>query len=46
MNVNNAINTDLKNIFAHLHDIFYLLNLHKFNSIYVIFHYLVSQLFK
>ena len=43
---NNAINTDLKNMFARLYDKFGFLSLRKFNSIYVIFHYLVSQLFK
>ena len=44
--MNNTINTDLKNMFACLYGVFYFLSLHKFNSIYVIFHYLVSQLFK
>ena len=40
MIVKDAIN--LKNMFAHLYDIFCFLSLHKFNSIYFIFHYLVS----
>ena len=38
-----SIYTHLKNMFARLYDI---LSLHKFNSIYIIFHYLVSPLFK
>ena len=42
MYINNAINTDLKNMFAHLYEVFCFLSLHKFNSIYVIVHYLVS----
>ena len=46
MNVNNAINTDLKNMFARSYDVFYFLSLPKFNSIYIMFHYLVSRLFK
>ena len=44
--VSNAINEDLKNMFARLYDIFCFQGLHKFNSVCVIFHYLVSQLFK
>ena len=39
--INNAINTDLKNMFAHLHEVFCFLSLHEFNSIYIIFHYLL-----
>ena len=31
--VNNAINTDLKNMFARLYDIFCFSSLHKYNSI-------------
>ena len=34
----NAINTDLKNMSAHLYEIFCFLSLHKINSDYVIFH--------
>ena len=41
--VNNTVITDLKNIFACLYDV---LSLHKINSIYIAFNYLVSQLFK
>ena len=44
--INNAINTDLKNMLARLFEVFCFLSLHKFNSVYVIFHYLVPQLFK
>ena len=45
MNVNSAINADLKNMFARLYDVFYFLSLPKFNSIYIIFHYLAPRLF-
>ena len=40
--MNNAINTDLKNMFVRLYEVFCFLSLYKFNSIYVIVHYLVS----
>ena len=40
--VNNSINKDLKNMFDCFYDLFCFLSLHKFNSIYIIFHYLVS----
>ena len=40
MIVNNAMNTDLKNMFARLYDIFCFLSLHRFNSIYATLHYL------
>ena len=40
--MNNSINTDLKNMFTCLYDVFCLLSLNKFNSIYIIFHYLIS----
>ena len=43
--VNNAINTDFKNMFVRLYDV---LSLHKFSSVYILFHCLnclVSQLF-
>ena len=46
MYINNAINTDLRNMFAHLYEVFCFLILHKFNCIHVIFHYLVSRIFK
>ena len=46
MIVNNAINSDLKNMFARLYDVFCFLSLYKFNAIYVILHYPVSRLFK
>ena len=46
MIVNNAVNTDLKNIFARFFDVFCFLSLHKFNFIYVIFDYLMSRLLK
>ena len=46
MIVNNAVNTDLKNIFARLFDVFCFLSLHKFNFICVIFDYLMSPLLK
>ena len=31
--VNNAVDTDLKNMLAHFYDIFWFLILHKFNSV-------------
>ena len=38
----NAIYIDLKNMFACLYEVFCFMSLHKFSSIYVIFHYVVS----
>ena len=46
MYINYAINTDLKNMFTRLYEVFCFLSLHKFDSIYVILHYAVSRLFK
>ena len=46
MIVNNAMNTDLKNMFARLYDIFCFLSLHKFNSIYATLHYLHISIFQ
>ena len=41
MYINKANNTDLKNMFPQLHEVFCFLSLHKFNSICIIFHYLL-----
>ena len=46
MYTNNAINTDLKNMFGRFYEVFCFLSLHKFISIFIIFHYLASRLFK
>ena len=46
MYINDAIDTVLKNMFARLYEAFCFLSLHKFNSIFVIVHYLASRLFK
>ena len=35
--MNNSINTDLKNMFAHLHEVFCFLSLNILNSIYIVF---------